>query len=177
MAIIHYLNWARERGNQGPATELFFKLAVESALEEDEKPPQEFSDDEFEMLYRALCEVDADTDKLEKVLRRWNRGSRYENQEFLEFRYCPRCDSYIKGREQAIIHASDAHGYDALGETGEPDYIRGIRSMSVGDVIQIRDRYFQVKDVGFGEINVPGRDIQNWWYHPPSGGGRYWNAG
>lgn len=47
MAVIHYLNRDQEEGNDGPAFELFHKLNVEAVLEEDEKPPSEFTEEEF----------------------------------------------------------------------------------------------------------------------------------
>ena len=53
-----------------------------------------------------------------------------------------------------MTHASQNHGYDPFLKIEEPEYIHGIRSMSVGDVIEVDDTYFQVKTIGFEEIEV-----------------------
>lgn len=84
MATIYYLNWDQEKQEHGPATELFHKLTVKQVLEEDEKPNTEYSQDEFDQLYREISE--ADIYSAEEAWRQWNRGSGYESQEFLEQR-------------------------------------------------------------------------------------------
>lgn len=53
---IHYLGWDRENmaveedPELGPASELFHKLSVESVLDEDEKPPEALTEQEFDEL-------------------------------------------------------------------------------------------------------------------------------
>ena len=71
-------------------------------------------------------------------------------------RYCDNCDSYIEGSDEALTHASRNHGYDSFEETGEPEYIRGIRSMTAGDIIEVGDQYFQARGIGFEDISVGG---------------------
>jgi hypothetical protein len=114
---IHYLNWDEEAEEHGPASDLFHKYTVESVLEEDEKPPTEFSEDEFQELYREIATVEGEYSNPEQLWKEWNNGSRQESQEF----------------------------YDAE-----------VRSMSVGDVVEIGDTYYQAKEVGFEEIEVNG---------------------
>ena len=85
MATIHYLDWDSEQDNHGPASELFHKLTVESVLDEDEKPGNQYTETEFDELYREITEVDVDSpDYLEDIWRQWNRGSSYETQEFYD---------------------------------------------------------------------------------------------
>lgn len=116
-ATIHYLNWDEEAEEHGPASELFNKYNVESVLEEDEKPPTEFSEDEFKELYREVATVEGNYSNPEQLWKEWNAGSRQESQEF----------------------------YDAE-----------VRSMSVGDVVEIDGEFYQAKTIGFQEINVGG---------------------
>ncbi len=153
-ATIYYLNWDRETDNDGPASELFHKLNVESVLEEDEKPRDSFTEDEFDELYREVILVEADPDNLEQIWIEWQRTGYTESEEFQELRYCERCQSYIEGSGEAVTHAAQNHGFDTFGETREPEYIRGERSMSVGDIVEFDDTYFQAKSIGFEEIEV-----------------------
>ena len=155
MATIYYLNWDQERENHGPATELFHKISVEQVLDEDEKPPQKYTTDDFDSLYRELVSVDVDSsDELEQLWKEWNRGSHQESREFLDLRYCNQCDSYIEGSDEAVTHAAQNHGYDRFEETGEPEYIHGVRSMTAGDVVEIEGEYFQAKAIGWEQIGV-----------------------
>lgn len=86
MPTLYYLNWDRESrdeetGELGPASKLFHKYNVESVLDEDEKPPEQFSQDRFNELYREVAEVEPE--QPETVWRMWNRGSGYESEQFL----------------------------------------------------------------------------------------------
>jgi hypothetical protein len=154
-ATIYYLNWDQERENHGPATELFHKITVEEVLEEDEKPRTRYTQDDFEALYRELPSVELDNpDELEQLWKEWNRGSRRESREFLDLRHCEQCDSYIEGSEHAVTHAAQNHGYNSFEESGEPEYIHGVRSMSVGDVVEIDGEYFQAQSIGCTQIQV-----------------------
>ena len=96
-ATIYYLNWdeeARERAEDpevdehpamGPAGELHHKLSVKKVLDEDEKPSMEYSEDEFDELYREVETVEGSTeDDLGQLWKEWNAGSRQESQEFYE---------------------------------------------------------------------------------------------
>jgi len=114
-ATIYYLNWDEEGQDNGPASELFHKYTVESVLDEDEFPPTEFSEDEFDELYREVATVSGEYDDPEQLWREWNRSSGYESDQFL-----------------------DAE----------------VRSMSVGDVVEMDDVYHQAKSIGFDEIDV-----------------------
>lgn len=125
-ATIHYLNWDeehREDGEEpGPATDLFHDLGIESRLEEDEKPPTQYTEEEFDQLYREVATLDRDIEEasmaeLEEIWREWNAGSRHESQEF----------------------------YDAQ-----------VRSMSMGDVVELDGEYYQAKAAGWEEIQVGG---------------------
>lgn len=93
-----------------------------------------------------------DTDDLEELYAEWNRGSGRESRRFLDLRYCERCHTYIEGGDEAITHAAQNHGYDALHDLGEPDYIRGERSMSVGDIVERDDGYYACGPVGWHPI-------------------------
>lgn len=155
-ATIYYLNWDREQDNHAPASTLFHKLNVESVLEEDEKPSDCFSETEFNDLYREVIPIDADPDQLEDVWREWQRTGYTESREFIELRYCTNCQTYIEGIDEAVTHASQNHGYNALDNPSEPDYVRGERSMSVGDVVEFDGTYFQAKSLGWEEITVQG---------------------
>jgi len=115
VATIYYLNWDLEKEEHGPASELFHKTTVKDVLDEDEKPGNKYSQDEFDQLYREIAEVDVE--ETEAVWRQWNRGSGHESREFVE-----QCE----------------------------------RSMSVGDVIEIDDTYYQAQSLGWDEINVEG---------------------
>lgn len=118
------------------------------------EPPAKLSDNAFGELYREVIDIDAE--EPEQVWREWNRGSGRESEAFLELRYCDRCQSYIEGGGEAVTHAAQNHGYDAFTESGEPEYVRGERSMSVGDVVEIDGRYFMAVSIGWEEIELEG---------------------
>jgi hypothetical protein len=118
VATIYYLNWDQEhRTNEnrelGPAGELFHKLNVESVLDEDGKPGNSYTADQFRQLYREIADIDVDDP--EDAWAQWNAGSGHETQEF---------------------------------------YNAEVRSMSVGDVIEINGTYHQAKAIGWDEIEV-----------------------
>lgn len=100
--------------------------------------------------------IDVDAEDPEQVWKEWNRGSRQESDAFLELRYCDRCDSYIEGSGEAVMHAVQNHGYDAQQGTDQPEYIRGERSMSVGDIVEIDGTYYVAASIGWDEIEVGG---------------------
>jgi len=90
------------------------------------------------------------------VWKEWNRGSGATAETFLELRYCERCDGYIEGIDEAVTHAAQNHGYDAMNDADAPAYVRGVRSMSVGDIVEIDGAYYMAAAVGWDEIEIGG---------------------
>lgn len=45
-------------------------------------------------------------------------------------------------------------GYDALQDASEPEYIRGERSMSVGDIVEQEGEYYGCVSIGWQEIDL-----------------------
>lgn len=172
--VLRYLNWdqeAEERAENpeidehpamGPAGEIHHK-----AQTDQDDTPDEFEYDEFQDLYREVTEIELDVDEdevsveelLGTVYERFQKTGYTEGEEFTQLQYCKNCDSYIEGEEEAITHAAQNHGYDAFEETSDPEYIRGIRSMTPGDVIQVEDSLYQVRGIGFEEIEVRGESL------------------
>jgi len=152
VARLLYLNWDRERDEHGPATDLFHNLHHSA-----EKTVEELDQKAIDELYRDL-DIEVEAEDPEKIWTEWNRGSGQESQEFLEHRYCQRCESYIEGSEEAVTHASQNHGYDTFQETGEPHYISGERSMSVGDIAVINNQYHVAMPIGFQELEDVGEN-------------------
>jgi len=147
-ATVDYLGWHLE--DRGPATELFHDL---HGFDND---IPDLDATEFDDLYREVRELEDPTEDLEQLWAEWNRGSGLESREFLEMRYCEPCDTYQIGSDQAIQHAAQNHGYDPFNEVGEPDYIHGIRSMSVGDVVEMEDTYYMAASLGWKELDIGG---------------------
>jgi len=96
-ATIYYLNWDEEakelredddydgHPGMGPAGELHHKLTVMEVLDEDEKPSMEYSEEEFDELYREVTELEGYSEEnLGQLWKEWNAGSRQESQEFYE---------------------------------------------------------------------------------------------
>lgn len=88
-ARIFYLNWDKERRTEedpelGPASQLFHDYGVEQVLEDDERTPNEFSEDEFQELYREVATVEGDYSHPGQLWEEWNAGSRQESQEFYD---------------------------------------------------------------------------------------------
>jgi hypothetical protein len=154
---VYYLGWHLEP-EHGPASDLFHKSHVIDQLEEDGKPPEEFPQDRFEELYDEVVVLKDDytEEDLEDIYKGFQATGFSEWDEFLEARYCESCDSYIEGSDEALTHAVQNHGYDPDEEFGEPEYVHGIRSMSVGDVVQLDDVYHQVRGIGFEPIQIGG---------------------
>lgn len=144
-ATVYYLNWDREREEHGEASDLFHRL-------HHEDPPGQMKRDMFNELYREVVQVEADPDNLEDLWRRWQWTGYTEGETFRNLRYCERCDGYIEGVGEAVTHAVQSHGYD--GTQGEPEYVRGERSMSVGDVVEIDGTYYVAAAIGWEELEV-----------------------
>ena len=147
-AVVNYLNWDRETERHGPATDLFNELhSVEPEI-------PDLTATEFDDLYREVRTLEDAPEDLEQIWREWNRGSGQTSEEFRETLYCEPCNTYQIGTEHAVQHAVDNHGYDGLHKSGVPEYVHGIRSMSVGDVIETPEAYNVAAPIGFEEITV-----------------------
>lgn len=116
-------------------------------------PPDTLEEDAFDRLYAEVAAVE--TDDLEQLFAEWNRGSGRESARFQEFRYCERCHTYIEGSGAAVTHAAQNHGYDP-DDLGAPDYLHGIRSLSVGDVVARDDAYYACAPVGWQDLDLVG---------------------
>jgi hypothetical protein len=147
VATVHYLQWHfSDSENHEEASDLFHRFHV--------NPPDSVTEDEFTRLYREVAE--ADVDDVEELYQGWNRGSGREDEGFLSQRYCEQCRTYIEGEGEAINHAVQNHGYDAFSESGTPGYVRGIRSLSVGDVIEQEETLYACVSIGWQELNLVG---------------------
>jgi len=145
IATVHYLQWHHDTpASQDDATDLFHAYHVD--------PPEALPESVFDDLYKEVAAVD--TNDLEQLFAEWNRGGGRESDQFRNLRYCDRCDSYIEGRGEATIHAVQNHGYDAFQEAGEPAYLRGIRSMSVGDVVTHGDSHYACAPIGWQDLQL-----------------------
>lgn len=98
--------------------------------------------------------AEVETNDLKQLFAGWNAGSGRESDQFRDMRYCERCSSYIEGSGEAEIHAVENHGYDAFHESGAPEYIRGIRSMSVGDMVRHGDTHYACAPISWNEIDI-----------------------
>lgn len=147
MTTIHYLQWdspddaVRER-----AGDLFHRFHHD--------PPESLAADDIEELYAEVATVE--TTDLEQLFAEWNRGSGYESDRFQQMRYCDRCDGYIAGHDAAVTHAARNHGYAPAQPDDAPAYVRGIRSLSVGDVAAQGDRYYGCAPVGWQDLDLVG---------------------
>lgn len=121
--------------------------------------PDELSESTFDTLYEEVTKVD--TEDLEDIYREWNHGSGQESSAFRELRYCEQCLTYIEGSDEVITHASQNHDYDPFMQAGEPEYIRGERSMSVGDIVEQDDTYYACAQVGWEEIKLVEGDTES----------------
>lgn len=145
MATIYYLNWDHE--GRGDATQLFHDVHIDD-------PPETLSSDRFDDLYREVLDVESSDPA--QIWREWNRGSDQESEAFLPLRYCDRCKTYIEGRGEASTHAAQNHGYEPIDELGPPEYIRGERSMAVGDIVETADAMCMAATIGWAEIELDG---------------------
>ena len=145
MPVIHYLQWHhREPIRKEDAVDLFYEFHY--------APPESLSSTSFNDLYKEVAEVD-ETD-LEEIYARWNRGSGRESEQFLELRYCEWCRDYIVGVEKAVNHGIRDHAYYAPTDFRGFDYIHGIRSMSVGDIVERDQTYYACASIGWENIDI-----------------------
>lgn len=149
MTAVHYLQWHRRDPYWNTdSSDLFHRFHYD--------PPDTLTYDEFDALYEYVAEVA--TDDLEEVYAGWNRGSGRESTAFLECRYCERCQSYVEGIEEGVTHTVQNHGYNSFTDSSEPDYIRGARSMSVGDITELDGTYYACSPIGWQEIDLVSTD-------------------
>ena len=109
-ASIHYLNWHLEP-DHGPASELFHKYYFPDQFDEDEKPPESFTQDGFDLFYDevAVLEADYTEEDLEEIYKGFQGTGFNEFDEFQEARFCEPCESYIEGSDEAVTHAVQNH--------------------------------------------------------------------
>jgi len=145
VATVYYLQWHQPDAEiHDEAADLFheFHIDLQASVTEEE----------FDQLYEAVAEVDVDD--LEDLYRSWNMGSGREDEEFLSLRYCERCQTYIEGEGEAVNHAVQNHGYDAFNQSETPGYVHGIRSLSVGDVVEQHDTLYACVSIGWQELTL-----------------------
>lgn len=145
MPTIHYLQWlGAPADRRDEAADLFHGFHHD--------PPDTLQEDTFDRLYEEVAAVD--TDDLEQLFAEWNRGSGRESDQFEAMRYCERCHTYIEGSGAAVTHAAQNHRYDPFHDPSTPAYLRGIRSLSVGDVVARNDAYYACAPVGWQDLDL-----------------------
>lgn len=145
MSTIHYLQWHhREPFPKEEAGDLFYEFHYD--------PPDALSSTTFDDLYVEVTEVEERD--LEEIYAGWNRGSGRESEQFLELRYCEWCKKYIDGVDKAVNHGIRDHGYYAPTDFRGFDYIHGIRSMSVGDIVERDQTYYACASIGWECVDV-----------------------
>lgn len=145
VTTVHYLQWHQsEPLEDSDASDLFHDFHHD--------PPGSLGESTFSDLYQEVAETG--TRDLEQVFKEWNHGSGVESTEFLGQRYCEECHTYLDGSRRAIRHAELEHGYNPRLQPGEPEYVRGIRSISVGDVLENNGQLYACLTVGWGELEL-----------------------
>jgi hypothetical protein len=148
---VYYLNWDVEPEFDRSASELFHQLHVGDV-------PGTVTQDEFDDMYRTVRELPYDDPDPEQLWRGWNRGSGRESKAFLSTRYCDPCSQPFTSIDDAYHHFYHDH-YTAERDTDLAqffDVIRGVRSMSVGDVVEMGDgeAYHMAASIGWTEFDV-----------------------
>lgn len=146
IATIYYLNWDRESAFDDAASEFFHDLATGSL-------PDTLDQHDFDVMYRKVRELAYELDGPEALWPQWNRGSNQESQDFLSTRYCDPCNEGFTSLDVAYHHFY--HDHYQPPETSLDqffEYIQGVRSMSVGDIVEIDDTYFMAASIGWQEI-------------------------
>lgn len=113
----------------------------------------------FDDLYAEVAAVE--TNDLEQLFAEWNAGSGRESEQYRDLRYCEQCQTYIEGSGEALTHSAQNHDYDPFMHPGEPEYIRGERSMSVGDIVEHGDTYYGCAPFGWEEIELLDGDMES----------------
>ena len=148
MAAIYYLNWDRESEFDGGASELFHDVSTGTV-------PDRLDRDDFDRLYRKVRELPVDVDDPEVLWRQWNRGSGRESRAFLGTRYCDPCDQGFTSVDDAYHHFYHDHYTAQEADLDEFfEYVRGVRSMSAGDVVELDDTYFLAASIGWQELDI-----------------------
>jgi len=148
MATIYYLDWDRDTEFDGEASTLFHEVSTGDI-------PDQLERDRFDRLYRKVRELPYDIEGPEVLWRQWNRGSGRESRDFLGTRYCDPCEEGFVSMDDAYHHFY--HDHVSAREAGLDEffeYIRGVRSMSVGDVVELGDDYFVAASVGWQELDI-----------------------
>lgn len=57
-----------------------------------------------------------------------------------------------RGSDVAVTHAAQNHDYDALTGANDSDYVWGIRSLSVGDIVEREDTYYACAPISWNEF-------------------------
>lgn len=152
ITTVHYLQWHQDDPEiHDPASDLFHEFHHD--------PPAALTKSVFDDLYQEVAAVE--TNDLEQLFAEWNAGSGRESTQFHNLRYCDRCHSYIEGSDEAVTHAAQNHGYDAFNASSKPEYLRGIRSMSVGDVVTQDDKHYACAPIGWQEVRLAEDDPES----------------
>jgi len=142
---VYYLQWHLPDSDiHEEASDLFHEFHID--------PPESLTADEFDRLYEAVTE--ARGDDLEDLFEGWNVGSGREEDTFLSLRYCERCQTYVEGSDEAVTHATQNHDYDLMQAPEPPEYIRGVRSLSVGDIAEQDGTRYTCEPIGWQELDL-----------------------
>lgn len=117
--------------------------------------PDTLEQHDFDMMYRKIRELPYDLDSPEPLWQQWNRGSQLESQDFLSTRYCDPCNEGFQSMDTAYHHFYHEH-YDPP-ETDLDQFfqhVRGVRSMSVGDIVELDDTYYMAAPIGWQTIDL-----------------------
>lgn len=159
VATIYYLDWGREDADE-TARELFSRLHGASP----DTLPIEY--------YRRVGtthiadEKETEMDALRHIYHYWNAtDDQAHDPIFKHTLICDQCDSRFTTTSNddvvdvvtnAANHAEAEHGWEYPFKNVKrdelPDYIHGLRSMSVGDVIDLDGTLYMVASFGFDEI-------------------------
>lgn len=156
-ATIHYLDWAHEAADETART-LFHNLHGSS--------PDAVPKDYYRRVgvTQITDDIEDDMAALNYIYSRWNATDETRpdahDAVYESTLMCERCGAVFGETaetlqpEPAIRHAEDEHGYRTPPARSEtlPDYIHGIRSMSVGDVIDLNGTLYLVASFGFNEV-------------------------
>lgn len=106
-------------------------------------------------MYRKIRDLSYDLDSPEPLWQQWNRGSRLESRDFLSTRYCDPCSEGFESLDNAYHHFYHNHYKPPETDLDQFfEYIQGVRSMSVGDIVELDDTYFMAAPTGWQEITL-----------------------
>lgn len=136
MARVHYLRWDRDDNDE--ARDLFTDLHVTSIEETPISLPKNH--------YQKITTLPGENN-LEQHFRKMNRGLGVESEAFTELFECHTCRTILQNADDAHEHAVDEH--DCTSDDALPEFITGVRSLSVGDVIEQDNDLKMVAALGF----------------------------